>query len=62
MTLLWPQLAREDQLRLAGQHGAMVRAVHEVSARPAKLRFDWPGRLAEQQTEAAAAIPGAGVN
>lgn len=61
LSRLWPQLGREDQLRLASQHGAMVRALHEVPARPAALRFDWPGRLAEQQAEAAEEMRNAGV-
>ena len=59
---VWPQLAQPNRLRLAKQHGALMRALHNVPSPPTTLAIDWPGRLARQRTEAAAAMQHAGVD
>ena len=61
LTRLWPQLSRPDQIRLAHQHGALMRALHNIPTQSATLAIDWPGRLARQRAEAAAAMSHAGV-
>ena len=62
LTRIWSQLPRTDQLRLAHQHGELMRALHAISDQPEALAFDWSLRLAEQAAEATASMQAAGVS